>query len=136
MTTLLNQTPPTTRVDHNRDCVFIKGLQIKTLIGVYEWERSIRQTISLDLEMATDVWSVAIDDRIDNSKAVDYAAVVKRLEALISAAECHLIETLAERVAECVLSEFGVSWIKVTLTKLGALSAAKEVGVVIVRSAD
>ena len=120
--------------DHNRDRVFIKGLLVETVIGVYEWERAVRQSILLDLEMATDAWSVSIEDQLD--KAIDYAAVAKRLKALVSAAECQLIETLAERVAECVLSEFGVSWIKVTLSKLGALPGAKEVGVVIVRSSD
>ncbi len=122
------------KAQSNRDRVYLKGLKVDTVIGVYDWERAIRQTVVIDIEMATDAWSVAIEDQID--KAVDYAAVTKRVKALVSAAECRLIETLAERVAEAVLSEFGVNWVRVSLAKPGALEGVKEVGVVIERSAE
>ena len=110
----------------SRDRVYLKGLKVETVIGIYEWERSFKQQVVIDLEMATDAWAVAVEDQLD--KAIDYAAVAKRVTALVSAAECQLIETLAERVSECLLSEFGVAWVKVKLAKPGAVSGVKEVG--------
>ncbi len=113
------------------DIVFIRGLRIDTVIGVYDWERQVRQTVSLDLEMASDTAAAAAGDEL--SRALDYGAVAQRLTALVEASDCQLIETLAERCAGVVMSEFGVPWLRLRLCKPGAVPAAEDVGVLIER---
>ena len=113
------------------DTVFIRELRADTVIGVYDWERRVRQTVVLDLEMATDSRRAASSDGIDD--ALDYAAVSGRLLSFIGDSEFQLIETLAEQVAEIVLSEFDVPWLRLRLSKPGAVAAARDVGVVIER---
>ncbi len=113
------------------DIVFIRDLRIDTVIGIYDWERQIRQTISLDLEMGTDIRPAATAE--DIHQALDYKAVAKRLIQLVSTSEFLLVETLAERIAAVVREEFGVPWVKVTLNKLGALRGAHGVGILIER---
>ena len=115
------------------DKVFIRDLRIDTIIGIYDWERKIRQTVSLDVEMAWDNRRPAQSDRIDD--ALDYKGVAKRLIAFVQASEFQLVETLAERCAEIILAEFGVSWLRLTLHKPGAVRGASSVGVEIERSA-
>jgi dihydroneopterin aldolase len=113
------------------DIVFLRGLRVNAVIGVYGWERQIRQTLSLDLELAADVAAAAASD--DIADAVDYYAVSKRVTAFVEASEFRLIETLAERVAELVLSEFSVSWLRLTVAKPGAIRDCQAVGVSIER---
>jgi dihydroneopterin aldolase len=113
------------------DTVFIRGLRADTVIGVYDWERRIRQTVVLDLEMGTDTRPAAGSD--DVGEALDYAAVADRLLSFIEGSAFQLIETLAEQVADIVRSEFGVPWLRLRLAKPGAVAAAREVGVVIER---
>jgi dihydroneopterin aldolase len=113
------------------DIVFLRGLRVNAVIGVYGWERQIRQTLSLDLELAADVAAAAASD--DIADAVDYYAVSKRVTAFVEASEFRLIETLAERVAELVLSEFSVSWLRLTVAKPGPIRACQAVGVSIER---
>lgn len=113
------------------DIVYIKELQIQTVIGIYDWEREIRQTVSLDLDMATDIRPAAATE--DISKTLDYKAVSKRLIAFIEDAEFLLIETMAEEVAAIVLTEFPVSWLRLRLGKPGAVTGALDVGVIIER---
>ena len=113
------------------DIVYITGLQAEAVIGVYEWERSIRQQMVLDLELACDCKVAAKSDAIED--AVDYDAISGRLLAYIGDSEYQLIETLAERAAELVMREFGVSWLRLRLAKPGAVAAAASVGVVIER---
>jgi len=113
------------------DIVFLRGLRVSAVIGVYGWERQIRQTLSLDLELAADVAAAAASD--DIADAVDYYAVSKRVTAFVEASEFRLIETLAERVAELVLSEFAVSWLRLTVAKPGAIRDCQAVGVSIER---
>lgn len=113
------------------DIVFIRELKIDTVVGIYDWERRIRQVVVLDLDMAADVAKGAKSDRIED--ALDYKAVAKRLIQFVSEAEFQLVETLAEKVAELVMREFGVGWVKVTLNKPGAVSGSKSVGVMIER---
>ena len=113
------------------DIVFIRGLQAETVIGIYDWERTIRQTVELDLEMAADVGRAAASERIED--ALDYKAVSKRLVGFIEESRFQLVETLAERCAAIVLEEFGVPWLRLTLNKVGAVSAARDVGVIIER---
>ena len=113
------------------DTVFIRELRIDTVIGIYEWEREIRQTVVLDLEMDADIAKAAATDAIEDT--LDYKAVSKRLIEFVRASEFQLVETLAERCAAIVLEEFEVPWVRLTLNKVGAVSAARDVGVIIER---
>lgn len=113
------------------DIVYIHDLRVDTVIGIYDWERQIRQQVSLDLEMARDNRIAAATDSIE--QALNYKAVGKRLVAFIEAAEFQLVETLAERSAEIVMNEFEVPWLRLRLGKPGALRGSREVGVLIER---
>lgn len=113
------------------DIVFIRELRAETVIGVYEWERSVRQSVVVDLEMAADNRLAAASDRIED--ALDYAAISARVLAFIEGSEFQLIETMAEQVAAIIRQEFGVSWLRLRLCKPGAVARARDVGVVIER---
>jgi dihydroneopterin aldolase len=114
------------------DKVFIQGLKIDTVIGIYDWEREIRQDVTLDLEMAADIKAASLTDHIDQT--LDYKSVAKRLIQFVKDSEFQLVETLAEKITEIVLSEFEVEWVKLTLNKGEAVSGASGVGVIIERS--
>ena len=109
--------------------VYIKGLQAQSVIGVYAWEREIRQTLVLDLEMASDTARAAASDQI--ADALDYAAISSQVISLVEGSEYQLIESLAEEVAQMVLKDFGVSWLRLRLSKPGAVAEAEDVGVII-----
>jgi dihydroneopterin aldolase len=113
------------------DIVFIKALRVDTVIDVYDWERDIRQTVVLDLELASDNRRAAARDEIDD--ALDYAAISSRVLSFIEASEFQLIETLAERVAAVIIEEFTVPWLRLRLSKPGAVAQARDVGVLIER---
>ncbi len=113
------------------DCVFISELRVDTVIGVYDWERRIRQTLLLDLELAWDIRPAAAAD--DLHQALDYAALAERLTVFAAASQFELIETFAERAAGVVREEFGVSWLRLRVSKPGAVPAAETVGVSIER---
>lgn len=113
------------------DIVFLRGLRIETTIGIYDWEKQIKQPVVLDLEMGADVARGAATDRIED--ALDYKRVSKRLKEFVAESRFELVETLAERCAEIVLREFGVGWLRLKLSKPGAVSDSKAVGVVIER---
>ena len=114
------------------DRVFIEGLEIEALIGIYDWERRIRQTLVFDLEMAFDNRRPAASD--DIADTLNYKDVSKRLIEYVGASDFGLVETLAERCAAIVLDEFGVSQVRLKLSKPGAVRGAKAVGVIIERS--
>ena len=113
------------------DIIFVRDLRIDTVIGIYDWERSIRQTIRLDLEMAADIARAAASDRIEDT--LNYKAVAKRLISFVESSEFQLVETLAERITEIVLNEFEVPWVRLRLNKQGAVRGARDVGVIIER---
>ena len=115
------------------DKVFIEGLEIEALIGIYDWERRIRQVLRFDLEMAFDNRVPAASDDIGDT--LDYKAVSKRLVAFVSASSFGLVETLAERCAAIVIEEFNVPWLRLRLSKPGAVRGAQSVGVIIERTA-
>jgi len=100
---------------HKTDRVLIEGLEVRTVIGIYDWEREIRQTVRLDLEMAWDISQAALSDDIRDT--LDYYAVAMRLVAYIESASCGLIEVLAENCANIVLEEFNVSWVRLKISK-------------------
>ena len=113
------------------DIIYINDLRIETVIGIFDWERKIKQTVILDIEMGGDCRKAAASDSVDDT--VNYKAVAKRLIAFVGDSEYQLVETLAERCAEIVLNEFDVPWVKLRLNKQGALRGARDVGVVIER---
>jgi dihydroneopterin aldolase len=113
------------------DIIFVRELEIETVIGIYDWERKIKQTIVLDLEMATDIRKAAATDNIDDT--LDYKAVSKRLISFVNESEFLLVETLAERIAEIVLNEFSVPWVRLVLNKRGAITGSRDVGIIIER---
>lgn len=114
------------------DHVFIEGLEIEALIGIYDWERRIRQPLVLDLEMAFDNRVPAASD--DIADTLNYKAVSKRLIEYVSASDFGLVETLAERCAAIVLEEFKVDSVRLKLSKPGAVRGARAVGVSIQRT--
>ncbi len=116
------------------DKVFIENLTVETVIGIYDWEREIRQAVSLDLEMDFDIVAAAASDRIEDT--LDYKAVSKRLIQFIEQSQFQLVETLAERCAAIVLAEFPVQRLTLKLSKPGAVRGSSAVGVLIERSAD
>ncbi len=113
------------------DKVFLHDLRVETTIGIFDWERRIRQTIGIDLEMASDVRKAAATDQIGD--ALDYKKVAKRVISFVEAAEFQLVETLAEAIAKIVTDEFSVSWVRVAVNKQGAVRGAAGVGIIIER---
>jgi 7,8-dihydroneopterin aldolase/epimerase/oxygenase len=113
------------------DIIFINGLAIDATIGVYDWERTIKQRLVLDLEMCFDIKSAASSD--DLSHALDYSAVSQRIISFVEASSYQLLEALVEQVAKIVMEEFAVSGLKLKINKPGAVPEASGVGLVIVR---
>jgi 7,8-dihydroneopterin aldolase/epimerase/oxygenase len=113
------------------DIVFLRGLRIETTIGIYDWEKAIKQPVLLDVEMASDVARGGASDRIED--ALNYKAVSKRLKQFVAESRFELVETLAERCAAIIREEFGVPWVRLTLNKIGAVSDSEGVGVIIER---
>ncbi len=113
------------------DIVYIRDLRIETIIGIFAWEREVLQTVSLDLEMSSDIHPAAVSDDIKD--ALDYKAISKRLIQFISQSQFQLIEALAESVANIVREEFHVSWLRLRISKPGALRGAQDVGLIIER---
>ncbi len=117
--------------DATVDKVFLHDLRVQTTIGIFDWERRIRQTIGIDLEMASDVRKAAATDEIGD--ALDYKKVAKRIIAFVEAAEFQLVESLAEAIAKIVTDEFSVPWVRVSVNKQGAVRGAAGVGIIIER---
>ena len=115
------------------DHVFIEGLEIEALIGIYDWERRIRQTLVFDIEMAFDNRIPAASDAIEDT--LNYKAVSRRIVDYVTQSDFGLVETLAERVAAIILDEFGVRSVRLKLSKPGAVRGTSAVGVTIVRTA-
>ena len=113
------------------DRIFLRDLRVETTIGIWEWERRIRQYVSIDIEMAADIARAAATDRIEDT--LNYKGVAKRVQEFVGESNFQLVETLAERIAALVLEEFGVPWIHVTVNKPGAIRGARDVGVFIRR---
>jgi len=117
-----------------RDLVLIEGLEVRTVIGIYDWEREIRQTVRLDLEMAWDISKAGQSD--DIADTLDYKAVSKRLIDYVEASNFGLIESLAEKCASIVLDEFHVPWVRLKMSKPGAVRGSENVAVLIERSGN
>jgi dihydroneopterin aldolase len=114
------------------DVIFLRDLKTETIIGIYDWERKIRQTLSFDFEFPGDIRRAAKSDHIDDT--LNYKSVAKRVLAFVETTEYQLIETLAEHVAQLILREFAIEWVKVTVSKPGAVRGSRDVGVTITRT--
>ena len=115
------------------DIIFIDGLRVDTLIGIYPREQAMAQTIELDLQIGASTASAGASDDIRDT--IDYAAVVERLRADLSSRHFNLLEKLAEHVAIVILEEYRANWVRVSVAKVGVMRGVRRVGVVIERSA-
>ena len=115
------------------DIIYLRDLRIDTIIGIYDWERRMKQTVILDLEMGADIRKAAASDNIEDT--LNYKAVAKRLMSFVGESEFELVETLAEKIADIIITEFNVPWLKLSLNKKGAVRGVRDVGVIIERSA-
>lgn len=113
------------------DIIFLHELKVETIIGIWDWERKIRQTVVIDLEMSADIAKAAATDSVDDT--LNYKQVAKRIEAFVGESSFQLVETLAERIAGIVRDEFGVAWVRVRVNKPGAIRGSRDVGVLIER---
>ena len=116
------------------DIIFIHDLRVDTVIGIYDWERKIRQTVIFDIEMETDCVLAASTDSVE--QALNYKSVSKRVQVFVEESSFQLVETLAERTAALIISEFNVPWVRLRVNKKGALRGAVDVGVLIERRAS
>ncbi len=113
------------------DIIFLHDLKVDTTIGIWDWERKIRQTVAIDLDMSADIRKAAKTDSVDDT--LNYKLVAKRLQQFVGDSSFQLVETLAEKIAGIVLDEFDVSWVRVRVNKPGAIRGARDVGVLIER---
>jgi dihydroneopterin aldolase len=113
------------------DIIFLHDLKVDTVIGIWEWERKIRQTVAIDLDMAADIRKAAGTDSVEDT--LNYKLVAKRVQQFVADSSFQLVETLAERIAEIIRDEFEVSWVRVKVNKPGAIRGARDVGVLIER---
>ena len=114
-----------------QDIIFINELRIETVIGIFDWEREIKQPVILDIELATDIRKAADSDHIDDT--IDYKTLTKDLITFVEASEFQLVEKLAEEICKLVMNQFGVPWMRLRLNKKGALRGATDVGIIIER---
>lgn len=116
------------------DTIFLSDMRIETTVGIWDWERKIKQTVSIDLEMGADIRRAAASDSIEDT--LNYKSVAKRVQQFVGDSGFQLVETMAEKIAETVLAEFDVPWIRVSVNKPGAIRGAKGVGIKIFRRRD
>jgi len=113
------------------DKIFIHALKTEAIIGIFDWERQVKQTVVVDLEFSADIRKAALSDSIDDT--LNYKKVAKQVLAFIEASQFHLVETLSEHIAMLILEQHGVSWVRVALSKPGAIRSSRDVGIIIER---
>ncbi len=116
------------------DKIFIHALKTEAIIGIFDWERQVKQTVIVDVEVSADITKAALSDSIDDT--LNYKRIAKRVLAFVEASSFHLVETLAEHIAMLVLEEFGVAWVGLSLSKPGAVRNSRDVGVTLERNRD
>ena len=116
------------------DRIFLTGLTTDCIIGIWDWERRVKQKVVVDLEMGADIRRAAASDAIEDT--LDYKKVAKRLLQFVSESQFQLVETLTERIAQIVVTEFGVPWVRVRLNKQGAIRGSRDVGILIERLSE
>jgi dihydroneopterin aldolase len=116
------------------DTIFLGGLTTECIVGIWDWERRVKQKVVIDLEMGADIRRAASTDSIEDT--LDYKRVAKRLLGFVGESQFHLVETLTERIAEIMVTEFGVPWVRVRLNKQGAIRGSRDVGIQIERRSE
>jgi dihydroneopterin aldolase len=116
------------------DKIFIHALKTEAIVGIFDWERQVKQTVVIDAEFSADIAKAALSDSIDDT--LNYKRVAKRVQAFVEGSQFHLVETLAEHVAMLLLEEFGVAWVRISLSKPGALRSSRDVGVQLERNSE
>ncbi len=116
------------------DTIFLTDMRVETVVGIWDWERKIRQTVSIDLKMGYDIRPAAETDSIEDT--LNYKAVAKRVQKFVADSSFQLVETMAEKIAALILDEFDIAWVQVRVNKPGAIRGARDVGVLIRRSRD
>ncbi len=115
------------------DKIFIHTLKTETIVGIFDWERQVKQTVVIDIEFSADIRKAALSDCIDDT--LNYKGVAKRILAFVEESSFHLVETLGEHIAMLILEEFSVSWVSISLSKPGAIRRSRDVGVILERNA-
>jgi dihydroneopterin aldolase len=116
------------------DTIFIRALKAEAIIGIFDWERQVKQTVLLDIELNADIRKAALTDSIEDT--LNYKRVAKRVLAFVEASEFHLVETLSEHVAMLILAEFAIKTVRIELSKPGAVRGSKDVGIIISRNRE
>jgi 7,8-dihydroneopterin aldolase/epimerase/oxygenase len=119
-------------MSHGGDRIFLRKLSVECIIGFIDWERRVKQTVELDIELPVDCAQAAVTDQVGDT--LDYKQVAKRVLAFVEASEFQLVETLAHRLAMLILEEFAVAWVRIALNKPGAIRGSRDVGVSIERT--
>src|ERR1700704_1012426 len=114
------------------DKIFIHALKTEAIIGIFDWERQVKQTVLIDIEFSADIRKAALTDAIDDT--LNYKRVAKRGLAFVEGSSFHLVETLAEHLAMLILEEFAVAWVSIALSKPGAIRGSRDVGVMLERA--
>lgn len=116
------------------DTIYLHGLEIETIVGIWDWERQIPQRVVIDLDMGTDIARAAASD--DIADTLNYKDVSKRVQALVLERRFRLVESMAEGVARMLLDDFDIPWVRVRINKPGAIRGARDVGVIVERSRE
>jgi 7,8-dihydroneopterin aldolase/epimerase/oxygenase len=116
------------------DKIFIHALKTEAIIGIFDWERQVKQTVVVDLEISADVRKAALSDSIEDT--LNYKRIAKRVLGFVEESKFHLVETLAEHIAMLLLEDFGVAWVRISLSKPGAIRSSRDVGVMLDRNRD
>lgn len=116
------------------DKIFIHALKTEAIIGIFDWERQVKQTVVVDIELCADIRMAARSDSIDDT--INYKRIAKRVLTFVEESKFHLVETLAEHIAMLVLNDFGVGWVRISLSKPGAIRSSRDVGVALERNRD
>ena len=114
------------------DIIFLRGLEVECIIGFIDWERRVKQTVVVDLELPVDCLAASVRDEVEDT--LDYKKVAKRVIAFVEASEFKLVETMAHRLAMTLLEEFGIEWVRLSINKPGAIRGSRDVGVSIERA--
>ena len=113
------------------DKIFIHALKTEAIIGIFDWDRQVKQTVLVDIEISADIRKAALSDAIDDT--LNYKRVAKRVLSFVEGSSFHLVETLAEHIAMLMLEEFGIAWVRISLSKPGAIRSSRDVGVMLER---
>src|ERR1700687_6017209 len=116
------------------DTIYIHALKTEAIIGIFDWERQGKQTVVVDIEISADVARAALSDSIDDT--LNYKRVAKSVLAFVEESKFHLVEALAERIAMLILEDFGIAWVRISLSKPGAIRNSRDVGVTLERTRD